>query len=299
MGNNRTYPFFYVDAFTENPFEGNPCAVFPVAEGLSDSEMQKIAMETNLSETAFVFRSDKADFKVRYFTPGCEIPFAGHPTIATAYILAREKHIPLTGKSTTLQFEFNIGVLPVEILTAGDGDLDMIGMQHRLPEFGETVDLHQIAGLMGLAPEDFIPGAPVQVVSTGVSFLMAPLRTADLVAKAELNRRGIKKLLAGLSGNVIFVFAPQGYTSEGDTFARLMDPDNAGEDSYTGSATGCMGCYLYHYGIIKKQRMVCEQGHLLGRPGKGIIELEGSPENITRVRLFGKGTVSLKGEYSR
>jgi trans-2,3-dihydro-3-hydroxyanthranilate isomerase len=299
MRSNRSYPFFYVDAFTSKAFEGNPCAVFPDAGGLSDGEMQNLAKETNLSETAFVFESGKAGFRVRYFTPVCEIPFAGHPTIATAYILAREGHIKTPGRTARVEFEFNIGVLPVEVLFSADGEVDTVAMWHKPPVFGECLDPKSLAGLMGLGPEDFLPNVPVQAVSTGVPFLMVPLKTPDLVAKAALDRQRIKKLLENFPAKNLFVFAPRGFSGEGDTFARLMDPDNAGEDSYTGSATGCMGCYLYRYGIIKKPRMVCEQGHLMGRPGTGILELEGTPENITQVKLFGKGTVSLKGEYTK
>ncbi|MDZ7794636.1 MAG: PhzF family phenazine biosynthesis protein [Spirochaetia bacterium] len=104
---------------------------------------------------------------------------------------------------------------------------------------------------------------PIQVVSTGVAFLMVPLKSLELVKKAEMNRPEIRKLLKSLELNAMLVSAPEGFTPEGDIFSRLMDPDNAGEDPYTGSATGCMGSYLYHYGVITNPQMRCEQGHLL------------------------------------
>jgi len=293
------YPYYFVDAFTEKAFEGNPCAVFTSADGLSDTEMQNLAKEINSPETAFVFQSDKADFKVRYFTPRSEVPFAGHPTIATAYILAQLGQIPLKGEKTTVQFEFNIGVLPVEVLAEKDGSIRMVGMFQQAPEFGATVEIGELAGLMGLNPEDFADGVPVQVVSTGVPFLMVALKKLEAVKKATMDRPKVKALLERSGVHVMFVFAPEGYTSEGDTFARLMDPDNAGEDPFTGSATGCMGSFLYRYGICRDPRMVCEQGHLLGRPGMGVLQLQGSPEKITEVKLFGKGVASLKGEYNR
>lgn len=291
------YSFYYIDAFTSNPFEGNPCAVFPEADGLSEAQMQNLAKETNLPETAFVFSTDKADFKVRYFTPRSEIPFAGHPTIATGFLLAREKRINTTDRITTVRFEFNIGVLPVEIRIAEDGSVDLVGMQQQLPDFGASLKTADLAGPLGLKPDDFIAGVPAQVVSTGVPFLMVPLKSLDAVKKADMDRPAVRRLLERVSVKVMFIFAPEGYTPEGDTFARLLDPDNAGEDPYTGSATGCMGSFLYHYGIVKKQKMVCQQGHLMGRPGRGILELAGSPEKITGVKLYGKAVASLKGEY--
>lgn len=291
------YTFYYLDAFTTNRFEGNPCAVFPQADGLSDEEMQNLAKETNLPETAFVLKTEKADFKVRYFTPRHEIPFAGHPTIATAYLLAQQGLIRLEEKKTTVEFEFNIGVLPVEIETGSDGTVEQVGMQQQPPFFGKTVDVQDFAPLLGLETTDFIADVPIQVVSTGVAFLMVPLKSLALVKKAEMNRPEIRKLLKSLELNAMFVSAPEGFTPEGDIFSRLMDPDNAGEDPYTGSATGCMGSYLYHYGVITNPQMLCEQGHLLGRPGRGVIKLEGDPDRITKVNLYGKAVASLQGKY--
>lgn len=293
------YSYYYIDAFTTHPFEGNPCAVFPDADGLTDREMQDLAKETNLPETAFVLKTGKADFKVRYFTPRSEIPFAGHPTIATGFLLAQLGRIKLTGEKTTVRFEFNIGVLPVEVLTKSDGSIDMVGMQQQPPEYGATVEAGELAPLMGLSADDFIQKAPVQVVSTGVPFLMVPLKSMELVKQAQMDRPKVKQLLEKAGVKVMFVFAPEGFTAEGDTFARLMDPDNAGEDPYTGSATGCMGSLLYRCGVINSPRMVCEQGHLLGRPGVGVLELGGSPEDIREVKLYGRAVASLKGEYEK
>ncbi|HPO57978.1 MAG TPA: PhzF family phenazine biosynthesis isomerase, partial [Anaerolineaceae bacterium] len=107
-----SYRFVTLDAFTSTPFAGNPCAVIPEAAGLTDDEMQKIARETNAPETAFIFPSEQADFRVRYYTPRSEIPFAGHPTIATVFLLAQEGRVPLVEPVTRLTVEFNIGVLP-------------------------------------------------------------------------------------------------------------------------------------------------------------------------------------------
>lgn len=291
------YKFHYIDAFTTRPFAGNPCAVFPQADGLSDELMQNIAMETNLSETSFVFATEAADFKVRYFTPRYEIPFAGHPTIATAYHLARSGKISLTGERTMVRFEFNIGVLPVEILQDQDGSVAMVGMQQKAPVFGETVDPALLAQHLNLSPDACFPGVPAQSVSTGVPFLIIPLKTLDAVRQAEMNRSEIRKILVALGVDAMFVCTPNGFTRDGDTFARLLSPDNASEDPYTGSATGCLGSFFYRYGIVNKRHMICEQGHLLGRPGSGQVEIKGSPEHIEEVKLFGTAVESMTGVY--
>ena len=136
----KQYRIIYLYAFTAEPFSGNPCAVLPQADGLTDRQMQQIAMETNLSETAFVFRSDKAAVKVRYFMPRKEIPFAGHPTIATAMMLAQEGFIPGGRSTVVIDFEFNIGILPVEIqLDAAGKPLNAVMTQQK-PSFGSAVE---------------------------------------------------------------------------------------------------------------------------------------------------------------
>ena len=131
------YRIVYLDAFTTEPFSGNPCAVLPAAEGLTDDQMQWIARETNLSETAFVLPSEKAAVRVRYFMPNKEIPFAGHPTIATAFLLAQEQTGPAQTVSR-LDFEFAIGVLPVEIHRDVDGRPVRVVMTQRPPFFSAS-----------------------------------------------------------------------------------------------------------------------------------------------------------------
>ncbi|MFO7849738.1 MAG: PhzF family phenazine biosynthesis protein [Spirochaetia bacterium] len=296
----RKYDFFYIDAFTDTQFAGNPCAVFPKADGLDEETMQKIARETNLNETAFVFPSSEADFRVRYFTPTYEIPFAGHPTIATAFLLAEEGYIPGGGESgkdenvLQVQFEFNVGVLPVEIVYR-KGTLEKVGMQQKPPEFGAVYPPERIAPMFGIKAEELLENAPVQVVSTGVPFLMVPVKSVDVVKKAEMDRQELARLLKSSGVDAAFVCTPHGYTEKGTTFARLLGPESQSEDTFTGSASGCMGSFFYRHGIVKTDKMVLEQGHSLGRPGTGELVLTGTPENIERVQLYGAAAKSLKG----
>jgi trans-2,3-dihydro-3-hydroxyanthranilate isomerase len=318
----KRYTFHYVDAFTDTPFYGNPCAVFPEAEGLNTEDMQKIARETNLNETAFVFPAgkadeapftftngenggastseEKADFVVRYFTPTSEIPFAGHPTIATAFLLARLGAIPPTAdatpdKTVTVRFEFNIGVLPVEI-EFREGAPAMVGMEQKPPQFGPSFDTGEIAPMLGLSVESLLGNHPAQVVSTGVPFLLVPVAQCKDVIRAEMDRQALRHSLEHAQADAVFLFSAEGYTKEGNTYARLLNPAGTSEDPFTGSASGCMGCYLYNRGIIRDSAILLEQGHHLGRPGTGRLVLTGSPDDITRVRLFGTAATTLTGE---
>jgi trans-2,3-dihydro-3-hydroxyanthranilate isomerase len=143
----------YVDAFARRPFAGTPCVVLPDASGLADEQMQAVAREVNLPETAFVLSSVWADFRVRYFTPRSELLFAGHATIATALTLAEEGLVFAREPTTTINIEFEVGVLPVEIC-ANDGTLERVVMTQPRPTFGETFTAGDPASCLGLSPSD-------------------------------------------------------------------------------------------------------------------------------------------------
>ncbi len=300
----KNYPFYYVDAFTETPFHGNPCAVFPEAEGLDDETMQLIAKETNLNETAFVWDRSKddneeADFIVRYFTPTFEVPFAGHPTIATAFLLAAlGKIVPGGMSGCTVKFRFNVGVLPVEVRFVG-GKVVEVGMEQRAPEYGSEFESAAIAPLLGLSEGRMLPNAPLQVVSTGVPFLMVPVKAKDDVVSAEMDRPALRTFLEKAGVGALFLFAPEGFTDKGDTYARLLNPTGTSEDPFTGSASGCMGAYLYARRLIDKKDLNLEQGHHLGRPGRGVLFLEGEPDRIERILLYGAAATTFTGSFAR
>ncbi len=171
----KKYPFWQVDAFTQQPLGGNPCAVILDADDLDEATMLAIAREMNLSETAFVRRSQQADFGVRYFTPAEEIPLAGHPTIATTYALVDSGRLPLTQEHTTISLELQVGPIPVEIFSR-DGQVERIVMSQVKPRFLQVHDPAEVLPIFGLEPEDALPGYPIQTVSTGTPQLMLPLQ---------------------------------------------------------------------------------------------------------------------------
>ena len=291
----KQYRVIYLDAFTSEPFCGNPCAVLPEAEGLTDRQMQKIAAETNLSETAFVFRSGVADVKVRYFTPRAEVPFAGHPTIATAMMLVQEGMISTKQSPIVINFEFNIGVLPVEINMDSAGKPFKAIMSQKKPSFGSIVAKDELMKCLGLAENDFIEGLPLQIISTGVPFLMAPVIGMPILKDIQVERSLLQTLLKRIGVDAVYMFCLGGFEQDTDVHGRLLNPVSASEDPFTGSAAGCMGAYIAHHELHPGPVLKVEQGHLMGRPGIGTVEIIGSKINVQTIKVGGCAVKTMDG----
>ncbi|MSP14365.1 MAG: PhzF family phenazine biosynthesis protein [Chloroflexi bacterium] len=292
------YPFMQVDAFTDRPLGGNPCAILFDTEDLDAQTMQAIAREMNLSETSFVRRSTIADFGARYFTPAEEIPMAGHPTIATAFALVDSGRLPLSGDHTRFTLELPVGPIVVDI-SARDGKVERIVMTQKKPVFMSIHDPARVLPLFGLAPDDLLPGVPIQTVSTGTPQLMIPLASLDALRHARVDTTAYVPFRAQADFFSPHLFCLQGATAAGDTFARHFGtlPDLF-EDPFTGSATGGMAAYLWHYRLIDKPAFIAEQGHWMDRPGQGFVEVIGLPEAIESVKVGGPAVIVLRGEMS-
>jgi trans-2,3-dihydro-3-hydroxyanthranilate isomerase len=290
-----TYPFFQVDAFAERPLHGNPCAVVFDADDLDDATMLAVAREMNLSETAFVRRSATADVGVRYFTPETEIPLAGHPTIATVWALVESGRLPLAGTRARFTLELRDGPIAVDV-EAERGRPPRIVMTQRRPSFHAEYDAAATLAAFGLAPDDLLPGARVQTVSTGTPMLMVPLRDHEALRRARLD---VPAYLAIRERGDFFgphLFALGGATPCGETFARhLTPPPDVPEDPFTGSATGCMAAYLWRHALIDQPRFVAEQGHWMGRPGRATVEIDGPRDEIASVRVGGSAVTVVRG----
>ncbi len=284
------YPFDWVDAFTDRPFGGNGCAVVHGGAELDAETCMAYVRETSLVECTFTGPSDVADTHVRYFLASREIPFAGHPTIATVAALRARDLI----SSDSLSLETGAGLVAITI----DGDL--IEMTQVAPSFGAVLPKNAVAAAIGLMPEDII--APPQIVSTGLPFCMTILRDHAALRRAQLNLDGLADLAELTGADDIDIMEPflatlQGATDEGDTFSRLLlAPPSPPEDPFTGSASGALGAYLWHHNLIDGDTFTAEQGHWMGRPGRARISRVGPASAMTGIRVAGQGRLIMRGE---
>jgi trans-2,3-dihydro-3-hydroxyanthranilate isomerase len=259
----RSYQFHHVDVFTDTPLEGNPLAVFPNAAGLDDVTMQRVARELNLSETSFVFppASGEAVAALRIFTPFIEVPFAGHPTIGTAFVLRSTGAIPTEQRSFVL--EEQVGPVAVRV---EPGDPFMAWLTTPRTSFGRRFDDREgVATSLGLDADDLRDAVPIQAASAGNSFVYVALKDEAAVDRAGIDARGMRVFSGGHPNTGVYVFA----TRENGVYSRMFAPE-AGvfEDPATGSATGPLAAFLLQYGLFAEReglRLVCEQGRLMGR----------------------------------
>lgn len=293
------YAFDWVDAFSDTPFGGNGCVVVHGGHDISFDQRLALVRETSLAECAFMVSSDVADFGVRYYLADKEIPMAGHPTIATVASLLDRGLVTLEQGRARFTLEVGAGVLPIEVSPGPDG-APLITMTQLRPEFGATFERAEIAGIYGLEADDIL-GTP-QVVSTGLPFCITLIRSKEALRRARLNLAALERFRntsATRRADLMepFLVTLGGLTQAGDTFSRLlMAPPSLPEDPFTGSATGCMGAYLWHHGLIDRPRFLAEQGHWLGRPGHAVVEPLGPPDEITGVKVGGRGYVLMRGE---
>lgn len=291
------YSFMQVDAFTDKPLGGNPCAILFDADSLDEASMLAIAREMNLSETSFVINSIKADFGARYFTPGGEIPLAGHPTIATVQALVESGRLSLAGELTEITLELQAGLIPVEIV-AKEGKIQRITMTQNRPLFLAEYSPEEVMPVLGLTTDDLLPTTIIQTVSTGTPQLMVPVQNLDALARIQIDIRAFSALHTKGDFFSLHIFCLGGFTSNGDTFARhFAPPPDIFEDPFTGSATGGMAAYLWRYGLIESRRFIAEQGHWLKRPGLAFVEIQGSRDDIEGVRVGGQAVVVMRGEF--
>ena len=288
----RRLHYHRVDVFTDRAFGGNPLAVFTNGRGLSTETMQSIAKEFNLSETTFVVPAADAahDWRVRIFTPGSELPMAGHPTVGTSFVLAREHLIRRDARETTIVLEEGVGPVPVRI-EFEEGEPSFAEMTQPLPVFGTRLsDRASVAAMLSLEESDIEADLPVEVVSCGVPFLYVPLRSLDAARRARPRVDLIDRAAEehGISPQV-FVFTRE-VEHEGSTVHSRMFAPGMGitEDPATGAASGPLGCYLVTYGVLSSGDIVSEQGIEMGRPSFIHIRIEREGDSITAVRVGGR-----------
>jgi trans-2,3-dihydro-3-hydroxyanthranilate isomerase len=298
------YDFAQVDVFAENPLEGNALAVFTDARGLSTTEMQALARETNLSETTFIIpRAPEIErergVQVRIFLTTEEVPFAGHPTLGTASWLFC--HHPLFQGAEQVTLDLGIGRIPVRFTTPQHCEQGVFGtMQQKDPSFGEIrkseEDRDSIAAALGLSPDDLDRDLPAQVVSTGMSFCIVPLRSLEVAARLRTSPQIARRYLDGIGAKFFYCITRAHETSGADWHARMQF--DTGEDPATGSASGCAIAYLVRHGAAASgQPIVIEQGIEMLRPSRIHVSASLDDGNVTKVFVGGRTIPVASGRF--
>jgi trans-2,3-dihydro-3-hydroxyanthranilate isomerase len=278
-------PFYQVDVFSDELFGGNPLAVFLRGEDFKELQFQQVAKEMNLSETTFVFPSSHpdADFDVRIFTPEKEIPFAGHPTLGTAFVLRYTGLVPST--QNHLRLNFKVGIIPVGIQE--ERNFFMTQPQGKiLQTFPNT---EEIAQLLGLSVNNLEPDLPIQTASTGFPALLIPINSLRSMQRIVLNLTSLKVLMEEAGVDMIYPFTRQTLNANSSIHARGFAPFvGIPEDPATGSVAGALGYYLNDKNSAEK-KIIIEQGYEMKRPGLIYVTVDEA-----KIRVAGKVTMVFK-----
>ena len=282
------------DVFSSKPLEGNSLAVFSDARGLSDSDMQAIAKEMNLSETTFIFPRDPATerergVRVRIFTVQEELPFAGHPTLGTAFALRG------ASRAGEVTLELNVGKVPVRFEEA-PGQPPFGEMTQVDPVFGAQHDNEAVARVLGLTVNDFDSSLPIETVSTGVPFTVTPLRSLAVIQNLHIDFGRAPDYLEKSQGKFFYFVTRETVDPAAGLHARMLF--YGGEDPATGSAAGCTAAWMVAHGVAEsEQRVLIEQGIEMRRPSRILVRASrGRDNSIVNVRVGGNAVEIMSGE---
>ena len=287
QGARKGFDFIQVDVFTQTPLAGNPLAVFTDAAPLSEKQMQDIARELNHSETTFILPpAQGGDAKVRIFGPNAELPFAGHPTLGTAYVMAKTR----PGK-TQLVLEENVGPISVALEKRADGMF--VEMTQKDPVFGAKAEPKMLADMMGIGVDEIDSRYAPQMVNTGSNFLIVPLKSVSTLAKLTLGHQLPPDQRATFGSGAYWIV-----TGEDQVESRMMGATS--EDPATGSAVGCATAFLIQNGIKKpEERIAIHQGRFVNRPSTLYVRAGMKDGKAANVRVGGyvvdvmRGTVTV------
>jgi trans-2,3-dihydro-3-hydroxyanthranilate isomerase len=290
------YQFYILDVFAEEKYAGNQLAVIRNAGRLSDDQMQKLAKEMNYSETTFILSEEPRNggYDVRIFTPESEVPFAGHPTLGTAYII---QHEIMKEPAETVILNLKVGQIPVRFHKTDCGE-EILWMKPIEPIFGETFEPDEIVQFLSVRREDIDEKFPIQHVSVGVDFVFVPLKTLDAVRRAGIIKEKLFNWVKDKQAKSIFVFCPETYSPENQMNVRFFaDYFGISEDPATGSTNACLAGYLvkYHYFGKDKIDIRAEQGYEISRPSLLYLKAENKQSKID-VSVGGKVVMVAKGQ---
>jgi trans-2,3-dihydro-3-hydroxyanthranilate isomerase len=286
--------FYIVDVFAEGKYAGNQLAVITQGQGLSGEQMQQITREFNFSETTFILSRRQANggYDVRIFTPGEEVPFAGHPTVGTAWVI---RNLLALDKPQRICLNLKVGQIPVAF-DAGSG---VTWMTTRQPEFGDTLSPAPLAEVLGLDPEDIDTRFPIQVVSTGLPAMLVPVKTLRAIQDIRVRIDRLQELASTCeAGKTVLVFTAQTLSDDHQLHVRVFAPlVGVPEDPATGSANSCLAGYLarHRYFGTDSVDVKVEQGYEMGRPSRLYLRAHPDGGKIV-VQVGGKVQLAAKGE---
>ncbi len=285
-------PFYIVDVFSQGKYTGNQLAVFINASSLSEQDMQQIAKEMNYSETAFVLSSQETNkgYDVAFFTPNEEVPFAGHPTLGTAFVI---QETILKKRTDTLVLNLKAGQVPVACMD------NVVWMKQPSPTFGRVLNVRQVAEVLSLSTDAIDDRVPIQEVSTGLPVIIVPLRNLSAVKSVKINKDRYYHLINKTEAKAILVFSLETYDAENDVNVRdFADYYGIPEDAATGSSNGCLAAYLVHHKYFGSETidLRSEQGYEIQRPS--LLYLKASKtEGEYKVWVGGQVEKIAKGEW--
>ncbi len=286
-----------VDVFTDRALTGNALAVILDGRGLSTEQMQALARETNLSETTFILPGDAAAEKtrgvrVRIFTVQEELPFAGHPTLGTAFVLRGQT----SAQAEEIRLDLNVGTVPVRF-TQEPAQPAFGEMTQKNPEFGAIHDVEAVARVTGLSAADFDDSAPIQTVSTGVPFTIAALRSLKTLQRLRLDVNRCGEYLALSGGKFFYFVCRETVDPKARLHARMIFYN--GDDPATGSAAGCCSAWMVAHGVVaSEERVLIEQGLEVHRPSSIFVRATKRDNEVVNVRVGGNCVEVLRAEVT-
>ena len=297
-----SYPFHTVDVFTDQLFGGNQLAVFTSAEGLTDEQMQMIAREMNLSETTFVFPpADQANTcKVRIFTPGGELPFAGHPTLGTAHVLAATGATATNDDPARIVLEEGVGPVPVTVSPREDGRTFAQLSVAQMPTVGPPPPSREdLAAILSISPDDIPEDQPIEAVSCGVPYLFVPVSGLEAMARLSPNTMLWNKVLGDYWADAVFAYCRETVHASSDVHGRMFAPSlGITEDPATGSAVVALAGHLgsREGAPTGTLRWMVEQGIEMGRPSFLEVEADKQAGEFKAVRVGGSTVPVSSGQ---
>jgi trans-2,3-dihydro-3-hydroxyanthranilate isomerase len=298
---DRRFPYVQIDVFTSQRLAGNQLVVFTDARGLTDSDMLALARETTLQETTFVFPRDPATerrdgIKVRIFSPDGELPFAGHPTLGTAAVLRMAGAPPSVSQdgSSTLILDLKAGKIPIAFhddATGAFGEMTQLD-----PVFGKTHDRTQVAQLIGLHPDDLEHDLPIQTISTGLAFVIVPIRTLKALQSLRLDFDKNDAFLKAAGENAVDFHYITRDTGDPKVRLRARNIDRIGEDPATGSASGCTAAWMVLHGVTRPdEQVLIRQGIEAHRPSEISVRASKTADQVLNVRVGGYAVKVMEG----